>query len=159
MTKLYLASIPFTLDANTMAEAGYDTASTHDLEARRDLKDVIVRGLHAFIESGSATEHDLILCKAVLCHKEVTALKVPRSPRSIPIHVLETMIHIDHRERLEPAAHAIARHGINYEKVGNTLRLIDAKSRQSLGLYSETEVWALAHLLDGIYDRALLEGL
>jgi hypothetical protein len=153
MTKLYLASIPFTLDAHTMAEAGYDTANTHDLEARRDLKDVLVRGLHSLIESGRANEHDIILCKALLSHKEVAALRGPRSSRSIPGLVLETLIRIGRREQLETIEFALDRHDITCRQVPGALQL------GGLGLWSRSDAWTLVHLLDGVYDEALQKGL
>lgn len=160
MTKLYLASIPFTLNAFTMEEAGYDVTNTHDLEARRDLKDVLVRGLHSLIESGRANEHDLILCKAMLSHKEIAALKVPRSNRYVPGPVLETLIEIGHREQLETVERGLERHDIVFAPVrGGRLKLKDRATGETFGEWTKADAWMLTHLLDGVFDEALTEGL
>jgi hypothetical protein len=79
--------------------------------------------------------------------------------RVIPKLVLETFIAIDHREHIQKSTQALWRLGIEYQIMPDTgMLLTDRKSGQSIGFYTQPEVWTLIHLLDGVFDPVLREG-
>lgn len=85
----------------------------------------------------------------------------PPPPRSkVPLVVLETLLAVDLREHRETLAQALDRHHIDSKLIrGKGLLLIDRRSNQDLGIHTQPDVWTFVHLLDGVFDPVLREGL